>query len=252
MIKQIDKPVQFSLVPFAASVNVGAGNDNASWIDAYGLSPVHNENFDWSTLNAADKYAQKIGGIWYKKGTGWGEEEGQMLTRFSLYRDMKVVTSHERIVGSKRVVCDEYRCNNTCARQPQRIRLQRHLRPVRQLAGLRRGPPLPLQCRRHAGIRRAEQHRHRHRRSGDHVRADVCARRAGQSLEDHPGSRRSRRPRPMAPPTAGGTTIRRAPPARPGSRNMAKYFQAAADQRAGAVGRCRSQLQLHHRRRSRR
>jgi len=115
-IKQIDKPVQFSLVPFAASVNVGAQNDNASWIDAYGLSPIHNENFDWSTLNAADKYAQKINGIWYKKGTGWGEEEGQMLTRFSLYRDMKVVTSHERVVGSKRVVCDEYRANHTCKR----------------------------------------------------------------------------------------------------------------------------------------
>ncbi|MFK0692702.1 pilus assembly protein TadG-related protein [Mesorhizobium sp. IMUNJ 23033] len=114
-IKQIDKPVQFSLVPFAASVNVGPDNDNASWIDAYGLSPVHNENFDWSTLNAA-VYAQKINGIWYKKGAGWGEEEGQMLTRFSLYRDMKVVTSHERVVGSKRVVCDEYRSNHTCKR----------------------------------------------------------------------------------------------------------------------------------------
>ncbi|RUW30978.1 pilus assembly protein, partial [Mesorhizobium sp. M1A.F.Ca.IN.020.06.1.1] len=56
-IKQIDKPVQFSLVPFAASVNVGPDNDNASWMDVYGLSPVANENFDWSTLNAADKHA---------------------------------------------------------------------------------------------------------------------------------------------------------------------------------------------------
>jgi len=114
MIKQIDKPVQFSLVPFAASVNVGPANDNASWIDTYGLSPIHNENFAWSTLNAADKYAQKINGIWYKKGTGWGTEEGQMLTRFSLYRDMKVVTSHERVAGSERVVCDVYRSNHTC------------------------------------------------------------------------------------------------------------------------------------------
>ncbi|MDX8522487.1 pilus assembly protein [Mesorhizobium dulcispinae] len=115
-IKQIDKPVQFSLVPFAASVNVGSQNDNASWMDTYGLSPIANENFDWSTLNASDKYAQKINGIWYKKGTGWGTEEGQILTRFELYRDMKVVTSHERIVGSKRVVCDEYRSNHTCKR----------------------------------------------------------------------------------------------------------------------------------------
>ncbi|TGS55566.1 hypothetical protein EN826_033080, partial [Mesorhizobium sp. M1D.F.Ca.ET.183.01.1.1] len=85
-IKQIDKPVQFSLVPFAASVNVGPQNDNASWMDTYGLSPVHNENFDWSTLNAAGKSAERLNGIWYKRGTGWGEEEGQMLTRFSLYR----------------------------------------------------------------------------------------------------------------------------------------------------------------------
>ncbi|RUW64900.1 hypothetical protein EOA29_40340, partial [Mesorhizobium sp. M1E.F.Ca.ET.063.01.1.1] len=88
----------------------------ASWMDTYGLSPIHHENFDWTTLNATNKYAQKINGIWYKKGSDWGEQEGQMLTRFSLYRDMKVVTSHERIVGSKRVVCDEYRSNHTCKR----------------------------------------------------------------------------------------------------------------------------------------
>ncbi|WP_195175388.1 pilus assembly protein [Mesorhizobium sp. INR15] len=114
-IKQIDRPVQFGLVPFAASVNVGSANGNASWMDTEGLSPVANENFDWSTLNAATKYAQQTNGIWYKRGTGWGAEEGQMLTRFSLYRDMKVVTSHERIAGSKRVVCDQYRSNHTCA-----------------------------------------------------------------------------------------------------------------------------------------
>ncbi|TGV48401.1 hypothetical protein EN784_53835, partial [bacterium M00.F.Ca.ET.141.01.1.1] len=105
----IDKPVQFSLVPFAASVNVGSDNDNASWMDVYGLSPIANENFDWSTLNAPDKYAQKINGIWYKKGTGWGDDENQVLSRFELYQDMKVVTSHERIVGSARTVCDTYR-----------------------------------------------------------------------------------------------------------------------------------------------
>ena len=45
-------------------------------MDVDGLSPVHHENFDWSTLNAADKQAEQIGGIWYKKGAGWGEEEG--------------------------------------------------------------------------------------------------------------------------------------------------------------------------------
>lgn len=115
MIKQVDRPVQFGLVPFAASVNVGPGNGNASWMDTEGLSPVSNENFDWSTLNAADKYAQQSNGTWYKRGSGWGTDEGQMLTRFSLYRDMKVVTNHERVKGSKRVVCDQYNSNSTCS-----------------------------------------------------------------------------------------------------------------------------------------
>jgi Flp pilus assembly protein TadG len=113
-IKQVDKPVQFSLVPFAASVNVGPQNAGAAWMDAKGLSPVHHENFDWSTLADPTKYAEKVGGIWYKKGEGWGAEEGQLLSRFSLYRDMKVVTSHERVAGSRRVVCDEYNRHHAC------------------------------------------------------------------------------------------------------------------------------------------
>jgi Flp pilus assembly protein TadG len=37
--------VRVGVVPFAGSVNVGAGNRNAGWIDAAGLSPVHYENF---------------------------------------------------------------------------------------------------------------------------------------------------------------------------------------------------------------
>jgi Flp pilus assembly protein TadG len=115
-IKQVAKPVQFALVPFAASVNVGPGYAGAAWMDVEGLSPVHHENFDWSTLTEAGKTAERIGGVWYKKGDGWGEEKGQMLSRFSLYRDMKVVTSHERVAGSERIVCDEYRDNHTCRR----------------------------------------------------------------------------------------------------------------------------------------
>ncbi len=217
LIKQIDKPVQFSLVPFAASVNVGANNDNASWIDAYGLSPIHNENFDWSTLNASDKYAQKINGIWYKKGTGWGRRGRP---------DADPVLALPRHEGGhqSRAHCRQQACRlrqipfqSYLLGQPRRIRLQRHLRSVRQLAGLRRGPALPLQCQRRTGLRRAQQHRHRRRRSGNDVRADVRAGRARQPLVRHPGSGRGRARRPMAPQTAGGTTTHRAPPARPGS-----------------------------------
>lgn len=114
MLKQIDKPVQFSLVPFAASVNVGPSYANASWMDVDGLSPIHHENFDWSTLNAADKYAQKVNGIWRKKGAAWGEDEDGILNRFSLYRDMKMVSSREWVVTGQEYVCTRYRSNGTC------------------------------------------------------------------------------------------------------------------------------------------
>ena len=86
-MKQVEKPVQFSLVPFAASVNVGAEHANAAWMDTTGLSPVHHENFDWTTLDAPQKRAEKVAGVWRKAGADWGEQEGEALTRFSLYRD---------------------------------------------------------------------------------------------------------------------------------------------------------------------
>jgi len=112
-IKQVAKPVQFSLVPFAASVNVGPENAGADWMDTEGLSPVHHENFDWSTLDDPNKYAEKIGGVWRKKGTGWGAEESNILSRFSLYQDMKYV-KREWVVTGKEWVCTKYKRNGTC------------------------------------------------------------------------------------------------------------------------------------------
>jgi hypothetical protein len=37
--------VRLAIVPFAGSVNVGAAQQGAAWIDSGGLSPVHYENF---------------------------------------------------------------------------------------------------------------------------------------------------------------------------------------------------------------
>lgn len=104
-MKQIDKPVQFGLVPFAASVNVSPTNANKPWMDIDGISPVHHENFDWSTLNAANKYAEKTGDIWYKRGNGWGETEDTPLTRFSLYMDTEKVVAREFVETSREWVC---------------------------------------------------------------------------------------------------------------------------------------------------
>lgn len=117
-IKQVDKPVQFSVVPFSASVNVGPENASASWMDTLGLSPVHHENFDWSTMNSANnpnKYVELTGGVWYKRGAGWGEDaQDTPMTRFSLYADMKYYSSREFVATGQEYICTRYYKNGTC------------------------------------------------------------------------------------------------------------------------------------------
>jgi len=109
LMKQVSKPVQFSLVPFAASVNVGTSNASASWMDTTGISPIHHENFDWTTMSStysSTKYAQNISGVWYAKGSGWdATQKDKPLTRFSLYNQMRRVattTSTTTCTGSGR------------------------------------------------------------------------------------------------------------------------------------------------------
>ena len=46
-VSQVKDPVKFSIVPFAASVNVGNDNADESWMDLRGVSPVHHENLNW-------------------------------------------------------------------------------------------------------------------------------------------------------------------------------------------------------------
>jgi Flp pilus assembly protein TadG len=100
-LQQVNKPVQFALVPFAASVNVGADKATATWMDQDGISPVHHENFDWSTFTASDKTVQLAGGVYYKKGTGWGAQADQKVTRFTMFADMKRITgSHQEQTGT--------------------------------------------------------------------------------------------------------------------------------------------------------
>ncbi|UDL91329.1 pilus assembly protein [Mesorhizobium sp. PAMC28654] len=97
-MKQVDRPVQFALIPFSASVNVGADNKDETWMDLKGISPVHHENFDWSQMykNATgynpNKYIEKVGDVYYQRGTGWGADKDKEMTRFSLYADMTATT----------------------------------------------------------------------------------------------------------------------------------------------------------------
>ena len=122
-IKQVAKPVQFSLVPFAASVNVGAVKTPraAGWTST-GLSPIHHENFDWSQMTEdkpnllGDRFAEKVGGIWYKRGTGWGLARISTLTRFRSTADMNAVNEPRMGCQSNRVDASEGASNGTCSR----------------------------------------------------------------------------------------------------------------------------------------
>jgi Flp pilus assembly protein TadG len=117
-MKQIDEPVQFALVPFSASVNIAPSSDDQPWMDTTGISPIHHENFDWSQMTEAnsaalgDRWVDKVGDVWYKRGEGWGESENQPLTRFSLYSDMLTETDREQIPGSRH--CVRWWSNGSC------------------------------------------------------------------------------------------------------------------------------------------
>ncbi|AEH89487.1 MULTISPECIES: TadE/TadG family type IV pilus assembly protein [Mesorhizobium] len=113
LMKQVSKPVQFSLVPFAASVNVDPGNASAAWMDTTGISPIHHENFDWTSMSSSyssTKYAQNIAGVWYAKGTGWDATQKDLpLTRFSIYNQMKRVVT----ASSTSTTCTWRGCTTT-------------------------------------------------------------------------------------------------------------------------------------------
>jgi Flp pilus assembly protein TadG len=92
-MKQISKPVQIGLVPFASSVNVGAANATATWMDTDGISPIHHENFDWTSMPSGYGITQTAG-IYYKSGASWpAAQKGQKVTRFSLFNEMKYYTN---------------------------------------------------------------------------------------------------------------------------------------------------------------
>ncbi|KQZ16655.1 hypothetical protein ASD50_08695 [Mesorhizobium sp. Root552] len=103
MMKQVEKPVQFAVVPFAASVNVGTQFETSAWMDTTGASPIHHENLDWSVMTQtrdANQYAQKVGDIWMARGSTWdAAQKDKPLTRFSLFKLLKKQTGSHKENG---------------------------------------------------------------------------------------------------------------------------------------------------------
>jgi Flp pilus assembly protein TadG len=110
-MQQINKPVQFAVVPFAASVNVGSANKTKAWMDQDGISPVHHEIFNWGAFSATNKKVQAVGGIYFKKGSDWGAQENQKVTRFTLFDEIQYASSRTWVANN---VCVRYRSNGTC------------------------------------------------------------------------------------------------------------------------------------------
>jgi Flp pilus assembly protein TadG len=95
-MKQVPRAVQFALVPFAASVNVGTDKENATWMDTTGISPVHHENFTYTNW-AANKKIELLAGVYKKTGDGWpSAERNQTVTRFSLFKELKYYTNQSQ------------------------------------------------------------------------------------------------------------------------------------------------------------
>lgn len=73
----IPDPIRFSLIPFAATVNVGAQNRNSGWMDTEGVSSIHHENFDWDS-NA----------LVTKVGDSYKNAVGASMSRFTIYDNL--------------------------------------------------------------------------------------------------------------------------------------------------------------------
>ncbi|MCB1451845.1 MAG: hypothetical protein KDJ67_17310, partial [Nitratireductor sp.] len=101
-------PIKISVVPFGSSVNIGAQYRGAPWMDRYGWSSVHHENFDWlGTDTRGDPWPNAFKtGDGYKGSTTststlgpnptteqtllYGVETTQWLTRWTLFDKLGV------------------------------------------------------------------------------------------------------------------------------------------------------------------
>jgi Flp pilus assembly protein TadG len=84
-IEQVSDPIKFSIVPFAASVNVGPSNATQTWMDTRGVSPVHHEHLNWGTPGLTNPTGYMSNGADGAKL----DASGKPLTRFSIYNALK-------------------------------------------------------------------------------------------------------------------------------------------------------------------
>jgi Flp pilus assembly protein TadG len=80
----VDSPVTIGIVPFSGAVNVGPLNADQAWMDTKGLSPSHNDDFDWSSWKVSGvPQAKLVGGAWVSVA------KNEPLTKFWLFKNIK-------------------------------------------------------------------------------------------------------------------------------------------------------------------
>lgn len=86
-IQQVSDPVKFSIIPFAASVNVGNSNANrtASWMDTRGISPVHHEHMNWGAPSPTNPTGFRT----LASDGAKLDSTGSPLTRFSILDQLR-------------------------------------------------------------------------------------------------------------------------------------------------------------------
>lgn len=89
-ISNKQNPVSFSLVPFAASVNIGPANATKTWMDNNGWAPIHNENLDWTNyvLDSGETRTADYLTVWNSKKIFQSKKSGQnwkWRSRFDVY-----------------------------------------------------------------------------------------------------------------------------------------------------------------------
>ena len=86
-----------------------------------GISPIHHENFDWSQMTEdkpnllGDRFAEKVGDVWYKRGAGWGESENQRAdTLQPLRRHHRAIRArrNSRLASLRQMVEQTARCRD--------------------------------------------------------------------------------------------------------------------------------------------
>ena len=83
-------------------------------MDQDGISPIHHENFDWTTFTATNKKVQLTPAVsTTRRARAGATQENQKITRFTLFNDIQRISGYTW-VPNLIYECVSWRSNGTC------------------------------------------------------------------------------------------------------------------------------------------